>query len=52
MTRPWLVWGVGVLACVVAVFDRSSLGVAGILAQQRFGAGAAALSLSADSWRP
>jgi MFS family permease len=43
--RAWLVWGVGVLAYAVAVFDRSSLGVAGILAQQRFDASAATLSL-------
>jgi MFS family permease len=47
MQRAWAVWGLGVLAYVVAVFDRSSLGVAGILAQQRFGASAAALSLLA-----
>lgn len=40
-------WSVGVLAYLVAVFDRSSLGVAGILAQQRFGASAAVLSLFA-----
>ncbi|CAA9290066.1 MAG: Uncharacterized MFS-type transporter [uncultured Corynebacteriales bacterium] len=38
-------WGLGVLAYVVAVFDRASLGVAGLDAQQRFGTTAAVLSL-------
>jgi MFS family permease len=38
--RAWLMWGLG-----VAVFQRASLGVAGIDAQQRFGATAAVLSL-------
>ena len=38
-------WGLGVLAYGIAVFQRASLGVAGPLAQQRFGATAAALSL-------
>lgn len=47
MIRAWSVWGFGVLAYVVAVFDRSSLGVAGIEAQQRFGATATQLSLFA-----
>ena len=41
----WLVWGLGVGAYVLAVFDRASLGVSGVLAQERFGATAAALSL-------
>lgn len=45
--RAWLIWGIGMLAYTVAVFDRSSLGVAGIIAQERFGAGATALSLFA-----
>ena len=38
-------WGLGVLAYTVAVFHRSSLGVAGLDAQERFGASAAVLSL-------
>ena len=43
--RAWLVWGCGLLAYVVAVFHRSSLAVTGIEAQERFGAGASAVSL-------
>lgn len=43
--RAWLVWSLGVLGYVVAVFNRSSLGVAGLAAQHRFGATAAQLSL-------
>jgi hypothetical protein len=43
--RAWLIWGLGVVAYGLAVFNRSSLGVAGPLAQQRFGATAAVLSL-------
>jgi sugar phosphate permease len=43
--RVWLVWGVGLLAYGFAVFQRASLGVTGIEAQERFGATAAALSL-------
>lgn len=42
--RAYLVWGVGVLAYVVAVFDRTSLGVAGSAATERFSTGAAILS--------
>jgi MFS family permease len=42
---PWLVWGLGLSAYVVAVFDRASLGVTGVAAQQRFGATAAQLGL-------
>ena len=38
-------WGLGVLAYTVAVFHRSSLGVAGLDAQERFAASAAVLSL-------
>lgn len=34
--RAWSVWGVGVTAYLIAVFHRSSLGVAGIEAAQRF----------------
>lgn len=48
-TRPargaWTVWGLGVLAYVVAVFSRGSLAVAGLEAQHRFGATASALAL-------
>ncbi|PZS25226.1 MAG: MFS transporter [Pseudonocardiales bacterium] len=40
-------WSVGVLAYAIAVFQRSSLGVAGPQAQQRFGLTAATLSLLA-----
>ena len=44
-TRAWVVWAVGLTAYVVAVFSRASLGVAGVEAQERFGAGASAISL-------
>ena len=44
-TRAWVVWAVGLTAYAVAVFSRSSLGVAGVQAQERFEAGASALSL-------
>ena len=40
-----MVWVVGLAAYVVAVFSRASLGVAGVEAQERFGAGASAISL-------
>ncbi|MGB8652686.1 MAG: MFS transporter [Mycobacteriales bacterium] len=43
--RAWLVWALAVAAYVVAVFDRSSLGVTGVAAQHRFGATAAQLGL-------
>lgn len=43
--RAWLVWGLGVTAYAIAVFQRASLGVAGVEAQRRFGATAAVLSL-------
>jgi MFS family permease len=39
------VWSVGLLAYAVAVFHRASLGVAAVEAQQRFSAGASAVSL-------
>ena len=45
--RAWAVWSAGVLVYAVAVFHRASLGVAGLEAQDRLGAGAAALSLLA-----
>jgi MFS family permease len=38
-------WGVGLLAYTVAVFHRSSLAVAAVDAQERFSAGASAVSL-------
>ncbi|GGK80782.1 MFS transporter [Mangrovihabitans endophyticus] len=45
--RAWAVWAVGLAAYVVAVLHRTSLGVAGLDAQARFGAGAGALALFA-----
>jgi MFS family permease len=38
-------WAVGLVAYVVAVFHRASLGVAAVQAQERFSAGASAVSL-------
>ena len=43
--RAYAVWSLGVAAYAVAVFQRASLGVAGLDAQERFGATAAVLSL-------
>jgi sugar phosphate permease len=43
-TRAWTVWSVGVGAYVVAVIQRTSLGVAGLDAAHRFGASAGALA--------
>ena len=43
--RAYAVWLVGLLAYTVAVFHRASLGVAGVEAQERFSAGASAVSL-------
>ena len=43
--RAWLVWGVGVFAYMVAVTQRTSFGVAGIEATERFGATASVLSV-------
>jgi MFS family permease len=43
--RTYVVWAVGLLAYAVAVFHRSSLGVAAVEAQERFSAGASAVSL-------
>ncbi len=45
--RSWLVWGVGVLAYAVAVFQRTSLSVAAEPAKERFAIGAAMLSIFA-----
>jgi MFS family permease len=43
-TRAWVVWAAGLAAYVVAVLHRTSLGVAGLDAQSRFGVGASALA--------
>ena len=40
-----VIWSIGLLAYVLAVFDRNSLGVTGVLAQQRFHASAGVLAL-------
>lgn len=42
--RSWAVWAAGVAAYTVAVLHRSSIGVAGLDAQERFGVGAGALA--------
>ncbi|MEO8222122.1 MAG: MFS transporter [Specibacter sp.] len=42
--RAWLVWGVGIFAYVVAITHRTSFGVAGLVATERFDATASALS--------
>lgn len=42
--RAWSVWSVAALAYLVAFFHRTSLAVASLAAQQRFGIGATALS--------
>ena len=42
--RAWLVWAVAVAAYVVAVFHRTSLGVAASDASERFGIGASEFS--------
>lgn len=43
--NAWLIWSIGLAAYVVAVFNRTSLGVTGTLAQQRFHASAGVLAL-------
>jgi MFS family permease len=43
--RAYVVWSVGLLAYGIAVFHRASLGVAAVEAQERFAAGASAVSL-------
>src|SRR5579871_3504818 len=45
--RAWLIYALGLLAYAVAVFQRASLGVAGVEAERRFGITAAVLSLFA-----
>jgi sugar phosphate permease len=42
--RAWAIWLVALTVYVLAVFHRSSLGVAGLIAADRFGIGATALS--------
>jgi MFS family permease len=42
--RAWAVWAAGLAAYVVAVLNRTSLGVAGLDAQHRFDVGASALA--------
>ncbi|MHA7305927.1 MFS transporter [Arthrobacter sp. TMN-49] len=42
--RAGLVWGVGIFAYIVAITQRTSFGVAGLVATERFGATASALS--------
>lgn len=43
-TRAWAVWSAGLAAYTVAVLHRTSLGVAGLDAQERFHVGAGALA--------
>ena len=43
--RAYVVWAVALLAYALAVFHRSSLGVTAVEAQERFSAGASAISL-------
>jgi len=42
--RPWIVWATGLLAYIVAVLDRTTLGVSGLAAADRFSAGPTLLS--------
>ncbi len=42
--RAWVIWAVGLSVYVLAIFNRSSLGVAGLLATSRFGISATQLS--------
>ena len=44
-SRAWAVWGVGLSVYLLAIFHRSSLGVAGLLAAERFEIEATALAL-------
>ncbi len=44
LRSPWTVWAVGLAVYVLAVFHRSSLGVAGLVATDRFGISAAQLA--------
>jgi len=42
--RAWVIWSVGLGVYILAIFNRSSLGVAGLLATSRFGISATQLS--------
>ncbi|OBF31297.1 MFS transporter [Mycobacterium sp. ACS1612] len=42
--RPWIVWATGLLAYIVAVLDRTTLGVSGLDAAARFNASPSVLS--------
>ena len=42
--RPWIVWTTGLLAYIVAVLDRTTLGVSGLAAVDRFSTGPGLLS--------
>jgi MFS family permease len=42
--RPWIVWSTGLFAYIVAVLDRTTLGVSGLEAAHRFGASPGVLS--------
>jgi MFS family permease len=42
--RAWIIWATGLLAYVVAVLDRTTLGVSGLNAAERFGASPGVLS--------
>jgi MFS family permease len=42
--RPWIVWATGLFAYIVAVLDRTTLGVSSLDAAERFAAGPAVLS--------
>ena len=42
--RPWIVWATGLFAYIVAVLDRTTLGVSGLEAGDRFAAGPGLLS--------
>ncbi|TRW78848.1 MFS transporter [Mycolicibacterium sp. 018/SC-01/001] len=44
MVRPWIIWATGLLAYIVAVLDRTTLGVSGLPAAERFAAGPSLLS--------
>ena len=43
--RAWFMWSLGVLAYAVAVMQRTSFGVASVMATERFAAGASVVSL-------
>lgn len=43
-TRTWAVWAIGLAVYLLAVFHRSSLAVAGLVASERFGINAAQLA--------